>query len=67
MYDIRRALLGENRQPTGAAYARAKEENARREKAAKQQRRVAEAMRREEDAELAAQMRIAARLNGEVS
>ncbi|CAN0044278.1 unnamed protein product [Ascophyllum nodosum] len=53
-------------QPTGAAYACAREEKARWKKAVKQQRLAAEATRREEDAELASQMRVAARLNGEI-
>ncbi|CAM9387099.1 unnamed protein product [Laminaria digitata] len=53
-------------QPTGAAYARAREEQAQRKKAEKEQRRAAGAALREEDAELAAQMKASARLNGEV-
>ncbi|CAM9435435.1 unnamed protein product [Ectocarpus sp. 6 AP-2014] len=53
-------------QPTGAAYAQAREQEKQRKKAIRDQRRAAEAATREEDAELAAQMKASARLNGEV-
>lgn len=52
--------------PTGAAYAQAREQEKQRKKAIRDQRRAAEAATREEDAELAAQMKASARLNGEV-
>ncbi|CAM9270495.1 unnamed protein product, partial [Ectocarpus fasciculatus] len=48
-------------QPTGAAYAQAREQEKQRKKAMRDQRRAAEAATREEDAELAAQMKASAR------
>lgn len=53
-------------QPTGAAYAQAREQEKQRKKAIRDHKRAAEVATREEDAELAAQMKASARLNGEV-
>lgn len=52
--------------PTGAAYAQAREQDKQRKKAIRDQRRAAAEATRDEDAELAAQMKASARLNGEV-
>eukprot|EP00903_Cladosiphon_okamuranus_P007921 g7649.t1 len=53
-------------QPTGAAYAQAREQEKQRKKAIREQRRAAAEATRQEDAELAAQMKASARLNGEM-
>lgn len=53
-------------QPTGAAYARAREEKAQRRKAQREHERAASENLRQEDAELAKQMKASARLNGEL-
>lgn len=55
------------KKPTGAAYAQAREQDKQRKRAIRDQRRAADVATREEDAELAAQMKASARLNGEVS
>lgn len=59
-------LKSQPQKPTGAAYAQAREQDKQRKKAIRDQRRAAAEATREEDAELAAQMKASARLNGEV-
>lgn len=67
MYELDLTQLNASKKkPTGAAYAQAREQEKQRKKAIREQRRAAAEATREEDAELAAQMKASARLNGEV-